>query len=127
VQGMWQIIVRTVQIHTRAQYEHLHGLSDNLVNVNRTVYLAALVWWIACLWFDEPRVVHDSAVTDVPSSEGDGEIPELEGETVPSSEAAPVAEGGASPSESHLAKTEPKGAEPESPTDNAGAREADKQ
>jgi hypothetical protein len=54
VQGVWQIIARTVQIRTRVEYEHIVGLGDKLINANRTIYLAALVWWIASLWIDEP-------------------------------------------------------------------------
>jgi hypothetical protein len=54
VQGAWQFIATSVQIHTRAQYDHILGLGDKLVNANRTVFLAALIWWIACLWIDEP-------------------------------------------------------------------------
>ena len=53
-QGTWQLIAKTVQIHTREEYQRVLGLGDKLVNANRTVYLAALVWWIVCLWIDEP-------------------------------------------------------------------------
>jgi hypothetical protein len=27
---------------------------DKLQNANRVVYVAVLVWWIVCLWMDEP-------------------------------------------------------------------------
>lgn len=53
-QGTWQFLATTVQIHSREQYERILGLGDKLTNANRTVYLAVLVWWIVCLWFNEP-------------------------------------------------------------------------
>jgi hypothetical protein len=54
VQAAWQIVATTVQIHSRAQYEQIVAFSDKLIDANRTVYIAALVWWIVCLWIDEP-------------------------------------------------------------------------
>ena len=37
-----------------AEYEHIVNLRENLFNANSVVYLAVLIWWIACLWIDEP-------------------------------------------------------------------------
>lgn len=54
VQGIWQIIAKTAQIHTRQDYDRVMDLSGKMVNANKVVYLAALVWWIVWLWFDEP-------------------------------------------------------------------------
>jgi hypothetical protein len=54
VEGVWQIIATTVHPHTEAEYERIIGLGAKLVNANKVVYIAALIWWIACLWVDEP-------------------------------------------------------------------------
>jgi len=54
IQGIWQIIARTVHPLTRPDYERVIALGGKLVNANKVVYIAALVWWIVWLWFDEP-------------------------------------------------------------------------
>jgi hypothetical protein len=70
VQGMWQIIATTVHPHTQQEYERVIGLGSKLVNGNKVVYLAVLVWWIVCLWFDEPGrkadAVADATVVGAP-------------------------------------------------------------
>ena len=40
--------------HTRDEYNHLVALQDKIFNANNAVYVAVLIWWIACLWMDEP-------------------------------------------------------------------------
>jgi hypothetical protein len=54
VQGSWQIIATSVHPHTQEEYERIIGLGAKLVNANKVVYIAALLWWIASLWVDEP-------------------------------------------------------------------------
>jgi len=54
VQGAWQIVARTVHPTTQPEYERIMGLGAKLVNANKVVYIAALIWWIAWLWRDEP-------------------------------------------------------------------------
>jgi len=54
VQGIWQVIAKSVHPHSQEEYERLIGLGGKLVNANKVVYIAVLVWWIVCLWFDEP-------------------------------------------------------------------------
>ncbi len=41
-------------IHSRPDYERVMGLQEKFFNANSVVFLAALVWWIVCLWIDEP-------------------------------------------------------------------------
>ena len=52
------ILARTAHPRTQQEYDRIFGLSGGLVgrllNANNVVYLAALVWWIAWLWLDEP-------------------------------------------------------------------------
>jgi hypothetical protein len=40
--------------HNQAELDRILGLRDNLVNANSVIYIAVLVWWIVCLWIDEP-------------------------------------------------------------------------
>jgi len=55
VQVIWDRIVRTVPIpHSQAEYEHIVGLREKLFNGNNAVYIAVLIWWIVCLWLNEP-------------------------------------------------------------------------
>jgi hypothetical protein len=55
VQAIWQIIVRTAgQPHSQAEYQRVVDLQEKLFNANSAVYLAVVIWWIVCLWSDEP-------------------------------------------------------------------------
>ena len=72
IAGVWQIIVSTVHPHSQAEYERILGLGAKMVNANKVVYIAVLVWWIACLWMDEPGTV---VAAEVP---GPLRIPETE-------------------------------------------------
>lgn len=53
-QGIWEIIARHTTPHSRAEYEHVIGLQGKLLNTNSAVYVIVLIWWIVCLWMDEP-------------------------------------------------------------------------
>jgi hypothetical protein len=50
------------------------GLEDKFVNADSVVLLAALVWWIVCLWIDEPgsKAAADPAETAPPVA---GQLP----------------------------------------------------
>jgi|SRR5579872_1816795 len=54
VQIIWQIIAKTAKPHSMAEYQHIVDLREKLFNANSVVYLAVVIWWIACLWIDEP-------------------------------------------------------------------------
>jgi hypothetical protein len=55
VQVIWQVIVRTAgEPHSRQEYERIVGLQEKLFNANSVVYLAVVIWWIVCLWTNEP-------------------------------------------------------------------------
>jgi len=70
VQGVWQLIALKAAPHSEAEYERIMGLREKLFNANEVVYVAVLVWWIACLWMDEPGV--GTAETPVEAAAGDG-------------------------------------------------------
>jgi hypothetical protein len=73
VQGAWQVIARTVHPLTRADYERVINLGNKLVNANKVVYIAVLVWWILWLWFDEPGATETGSETPVEESATDGQ------------------------------------------------------
>jgi hypothetical protein len=54
LQGSWQSIAHSAVPHSQAEYERLMGLHDKLLNANNSVYVGVLIWWIACLWKQEP-------------------------------------------------------------------------
>lgn len=54
LQGSVQYIIRTAHPQSQQEYQHILGLLTHLVNANKVVYLAALIWWIVWLWRDEP-------------------------------------------------------------------------
>jgi hypothetical protein len=54
VRGVWQQIAMHTTIHSRAEYDRVMSLQGKIYHANNVVYLAALVWWIVWLWFDEP-------------------------------------------------------------------------
>jgi hypothetical protein len=54
VQGIWQIVAKSVHPHSQEEYERIIGLGGKLVNANKVIYIVVLLWWIATLWFDEP-------------------------------------------------------------------------
>jgi hypothetical protein len=62
IQQTWQIIVRTAHPQTQQEYEQILSLGTRLMNTNKVVYLAALIWWIVWLWFDEPGTQKTPAV-----------------------------------------------------------------
>jgi len=77
LRGTLQAMGMHIQIHTQAEYDRVMNLRDKLVHANNAVYLAVLIWWIACLWFEEPgtKALADGELQTVDSSEG----PEDEG------------------------------------------------
>jgi hypothetical protein len=60
VRGIWQAIVLTAVPHSEAEYQRIMGLQEKLYNANSVVYIAVLVWWIACLWIDEPGMKQEA-------------------------------------------------------------------
>ena len=54
VEAIWQLIARNAVPHSQVEYERILGLRDKLFNANGALFVAVLVWWIVCLWMDEP-------------------------------------------------------------------------
>ncbi len=53
-QGIWQTIARHTTPHSQAEYEHVIGIQEKLLNTNSAVYVLVVIWWIVTLWMDEP-------------------------------------------------------------------------
>ena len=80
VRGIWQAIALHAAPQTQAEYEHVLGIQDKLYNANSAAFLAVLVWWIVCLWIDEPgtKILADAGVPSEKRGEaetGPDEIP----------------------------------------------------
>jgi hypothetical protein len=54
VRSIWQEVATHVSIRSQAEYNHVMDLQDKFYNANSAVFLAVQVWWIVCLWIDEP-------------------------------------------------------------------------
>lgn len=54
VQIIWQVIARHTTPHSLEEYQRVMGMKDKLINADSTVYIVVAVWWILCLWTDEP-------------------------------------------------------------------------
>jgi hypothetical protein len=81
MRGTFQAIGTHSLIHSQAEYDRLLGLRDKLIHANDVVYLCVVLWWIACLWIDEPAEPGAARDTD-PEAETDAEAAaEAKGET----------------------------------------------
>ena len=68
----FQAISSHSQIHSQAEYDRLLGLRDKLIHADDVVYLCVVLWWIACLWVDEPGEP-GAALDAEPEPEADAE------------------------------------------------------
>ena len=54
IRGVWQLIATRAVPHSEAEYQHVIGLQEKLYNANSALFVAVVVWWIVCLWINEP-------------------------------------------------------------------------
>lgn len=54
VQSTTDIMKRTVHLTSRADYEHIVKLFNNMDNARFALWFVVLVWWIVWLWREEP-------------------------------------------------------------------------
>jgi hypothetical protein len=54
VPTIWQFIAKSAAPHSQAELQKVLDLRDRLFNANRALQIAVLVWWIVCLWLNEP-------------------------------------------------------------------------
>lgn len=72
IQGIWQSVVTSARANPKVlqsvtEQQRVIGLGEKLSNTNSTIYIAILIWWIVCLWMDEPGTVRT-----VPADSGSG-------------------------------------------------------
>lgn len=65
IQIIWQIIAKTAAPHSMDEYQRVIGLREKLFNANSAVYLLVTIWWIACLWIDEPAATPADETTRI--------------------------------------------------------------
>jgi hypothetical protein len=61
---VWQQIALHTTIHSQAEYARVMGLEEKFYNANSVIYVVVLVWWIVCLWIDEPGTTPTAALTN---------------------------------------------------------------
>jgi hypothetical protein len=54
VRIIWQYIATHTAPTTQEEYERALGLQEKLYNGSSAIFVLVLVWWIACLWINEP-------------------------------------------------------------------------
>jgi len=64
-QGVWQTIARHTTPHSQAEYERVIGIQEKLLNTNSAVYILVVIWWIVCLWIDEPGTAAGRSAAEV--------------------------------------------------------------
>lgn len=69
VRGIWQQIALHAMPQSQAEYEHLIGIQEKLYNANSVLFIAVLIWWIACLWINEPGTESAAAIPAPVASE----------------------------------------------------------
>jgi hypothetical protein len=76
VRLIWQQIAMHTSIRTQDDYTHVMSLQEKFYNANNLIFLLVLLWWIACLWFDEPGMTQSASVTAViPAESGEASQP----------------------------------------------------
>jgi hypothetical protein len=94
-QGIYQAFVIASRAHplNQADYERVIALVSRIFNAKDVVYFAVLLWWIVCLWIDEPGVeIAIEAPAEIPAAD---EVEETATEPVSAPEdlaAAPLEE-----------------------------------
>jgi hypothetical protein len=53
-QTVWQLVAKTAVPHSQAEYDRILGLREKLFNADGAIYVSVFLWWIVCLWMDEP-------------------------------------------------------------------------
>jgi hypothetical protein len=68
VRAIWQLVASHAAPSNQAEYERVLGLQGKLYNASSAIFFLALVWWIICLWINEPGAKSEtSALAGSPS------------------------------------------------------------
>jgi hypothetical protein len=55
VRAIWQVIASHAAPTSQAEYQRILGLQAKLYNASSFIFVLALIWWIVCLWINEPE------------------------------------------------------------------------
>lgn len=72
VQTVWQFVAKTAAPHNQAELQKALDLRDRLFNSAGALYIAVLVWWIVCLWINEPGADAQSSAPTPPADTASG-------------------------------------------------------
>jgi hypothetical protein len=61
IQAIWQIVASHAVPHSKEEYERFLALGDRISNANSALYALVILWWISCLWKDEPGTAPPAA------------------------------------------------------------------
>jgi hypothetical protein len=78
IRGTLQHIATQFTIHSQDDYKRVVGLMNSLNNANSVIFLVVLVWWIVCLWIDEPGTEKGEQGSRVRGQEADNNAGEQE-------------------------------------------------
>ena len=84
VRGVWQLIATRAVPHSQEEYQHVIGLQEKLYNANSALFVAVVVWWIVCLWINEPGTETPAAIAAEPSANETAEPVAAAGEKIES-------------------------------------------
>jgi len=62
----WTAIQHEAAPKSQAEYETITGLQSKLIDSNSVIFLLVLLWWIACLWINEPGTASGSLPAETP-------------------------------------------------------------
>jgi hypothetical protein len=54
IRGTLQHVATQVNIHSQDEYKRVLDMMNSLNNASGIIFVVVLVWWIICLWIDEP-------------------------------------------------------------------------
>jgi hypothetical protein len=54
IRGTLQHLATQITIHSQDDYKRVVGMIDSLTNASGIIFIVVLLWWIVCLWSDEP-------------------------------------------------------------------------
>ena len=71
IQSIWEHVITAARanpavLQSISQQQRVIGLGEKLSNANSTIYISILIWWIVCLWRDEPGTARNPETANVP-------------------------------------------------------------
>lgn len=64
--GILETIGAHTTIHSHQELARVMALQARIADANSSVFLAVIIWWIACLWLDEPQAAAGDSEAEAP-------------------------------------------------------------